>query len=218
MIANTPTLQQQQQYVQPYPISPDMKYVPRNVVRQNQNFININEADGPINDVYMRAIGETKKDKDIFWFVGKVARVSDVSLEVCVARQWALIEYHAANLRPLELSSKLGEMELWIAPGDSELDIAYNRPDVVMQKMERELEDSTGPKIRNIMVGFEAEIYDQDEDGFRTWRTDDGRPAKPEVIPAGVEGSTEESREGVPTQAELEALIKSMDTMDAAQD
>lgn len=184
-----------------------MKYVPRNVVRQNQHFVDIREAEGPTNDIYVR-----DGTNEIFWFCGKVARVSDISLETCVARQWALIEQHAANLRPLELSPKKGVLQIWTAPGDSELDIAYNRPEVVMQRMERIVDQ---PKIRNIFVGFQGEIYDQGEDGFRTWRTEDGRPAQPEVMPAGSTSTSGE--EGAPSQEELEKLLANMDTMDVSK-
>jgi hypothetical protein len=75
-------------------------------------------------------------------------------------------------------------LEIWTAPGDSELDVAYNRPDLVMKKMDRDLPESdtsSGSKIRNTMVGFLAEIYDEDEQGFRTWRTEEGLPANPEA-------------------------------------
>jgi hypothetical protein len=186
-----------------------MKYLPRNVVRQNQHFVDIREAEGPTNDIYVR-----DGTNEIFWFCGKVARVSDISLEECVARQWPLIEQHAANLRPLELSPKKGVLEIWTAPGDSELDIAYNRPEVVMQKMNRDVEPSSGTKIRNMLVGFQGEIYDQGEDGFRTWRTEDGRAAQPEVMPAG---STSTSEEGAPSQEELEKLLANMDKMDVSK-
>lgn len=156
------------------PIPPDMKYMERNVMRQHQNFVAIREAGGKemTNDVYVR-----EPSSGIFWFAGKVARVSDISLAHAVARQWPLIEQHAANLRPLELYPHRGTLEIWTAPGDSELDVAYNRPHVVFEKMSRDL----STKIKNVMVGFSGEVYQEGEEGFRTLRTEDGRPAKPEI-------------------------------------
>ncbi len=77
-----------------------MKYIPRNVARQHANFCDIREAGGVqmTNDVYVRDPNNpnNNKNNNIFWFVGKVARVSDVTLAQCVARQYGLIEQHAA--------------------------------------------------------------------------------------------------------------------------
>ena len=55
-----------------------MRYIPRNVMRQNQNFVAIREAGGPsmTNDVYAR-----EPNSSVFWFCGKVARVSGKSHE-----------------------------------------------------------------------------------------------------------------------------------------
>lgn len=55
-----------------------MRYIPRNVVRQNQNFVAIREVGGPsmTNDVYAR-----EPNSSVFWFCGKVARVSGTSQE-----------------------------------------------------------------------------------------------------------------------------------------
>ena len=162
------------------PAPPDMRYIPRNVMRQNQNFMMIREAGGKeiTNDVYI-------PDPDSggeFWFVGKIARISDISVEQAIARQWPLIVNHGANLRPVELYPHRGKLEVWVAPGDSELDVAYNRPDAVFQKMSPEVEGAKD--IKSNMIGFQGEVYDLtggSEMGFRTWRTDDGKPAKPEI-------------------------------------
>mmetsp|Transcript_35924 Transcript_35924/g.78710 ORF Transcript_35924/g.78710 Transcript_35924/m.78710 type:complete len:288 (-) Transcript_35924:246-1109(-) len=156
----------------------DMRYIEFNIGRQNRNFVDIRTAGGPemTNDVYARKAGD-----DTFWFAGKVARVSDVSPELAVARQWSLIETHAARLRPIELYPSRGKLELWIAPGDSEMDVAYNRPDCKFVQMKRP-EDLEGVGvIRQAEIGFQGEIYEGGEDGFRTWRHDDGSPVKPEI-------------------------------------
>lgn len=174
-----------------------MKYIPRNIKRQNDNFSNIQQADGPVNDIYARVVSGTTDD--LFWFVGKVARISDVTLEACVARQWPLLEYHAAALRPTEL--RVGATELLAAPGNSESDIANNRPGVAMKTMDRELSsddagstEDASTSIRNNMVGF------QGDDGLRK---NDGR--------FDVKPSEEELPEGIPSRDEFEAMIKSMD-------
>lgn len=164
-------------------IPKDMKYNEYNLMRQNKHFIAIRAAGGSemTNDIYAR-----DPDTDVFWFVGKVARISDVSLEKAVARQYPLIEEHSARLRPLELFDKNGLLELWSAPGDSELDVAYNRPHVIFVKMPRAhelLEEEGGAEgsVRNVEVGFQGELYESGEEGFRTQRKQDGSPLKPEI-------------------------------------
>lgn len=158
------------------PVRPDMKYLPRNVMRQHKNFVAIREAGGKelTNDVYIR-----EPNTEVFWFVGKVARVSDVTLAQAVSRQWPLIETHGANLRPIELFPGRGSLEIWCAPGDSEMEVAYNNPDLVFTKMTREVDGANA--VKNSFIGFQGEMYEGGEQGFRTWRKEDGTPAKPQV-------------------------------------
>lgn len=161
------------------PIPKDMRYIEFNLQRQNKHFAAIRAAGGSevVNDIYAR-----DPDSDTFWFAGKIARISDVSIEKAVARQYPLIEEHAARLRPLELFDKNGLLQLWAAPGDSEMDVAYNRPSVRFIKMGRDAEVEGANTVRNVEVGFQGEIYDGDEEGFRTQRTEDGLPVKPEIV------------------------------------
>ena len=163
------------------PAPPDMRYITRNVMRQNQNYMKLRQVGGEeiTNDVY---IPEPDSGGE-FWFVGKIARISDVSVEQAVARQWPLIVNHGANLRPVELYPHRAKLEVWVAPGDSELDVAYNRPDVLFQKMSSDVDGAKA--VKSNMIGFQGEVYDQGAGGpgmgFRTWRTEDGKPAKPEI-------------------------------------
>jgi hypothetical protein len=169
----------------------DMKYQPHNVVRQNEHFVAIREVAGSqmTNDVYVREPGQ-----EVCWYTGKVARVSDVSLEQTISRQWNLIETHAVNLRPIELSPSRGRNEILTAPGDSEIEVAYNRPTLLFQKRERQVEGAE--KVKSSSIGFQGEIYDKDEQGFRTWRTQDGRPNRPEI---NAEGETQAAARPPPT-------------------
>lgn len=191
---------------------PDMKYIPRNVQRQHQNFNALRDVGGPevTFDLYV-----PEPDSEIFWFVGKVASISDVPIEKAVARQWAMIEEHASNLRPIELYPNRGKLEIWMAPGDSELDVAYNRPDVVFQKMEKKVEGAEA--VKSNMVGFQGEVYEKGQGmGFRTWRTPDGKPAKPEIETPEMPGAPQavgedpieysDPRFRAPTEIELEKL------------
>ena len=169
-------------YAQYTQAAPDMSYEPRNLKRQHETFVDIRQVGGKdvTNDVYVRV-----PSQDVFWYSGKVAKVSDVTLEECVGRQWAMIERHACNLRPIELYPHRGTLEIWTAPGDSELDVAYNRPSVQMVKMTKPTEIITNRQVSNNKIGFQGEVYHDGEQGFRTWRTDDGLPARPEINPGG---------------------------------
>lgn len=185
------------------PVRPDMKYLPRNCQRQHEHFLAIREAAGKelTNDVYVR-----EPKSETFWFAGKVARVSDITVEQAVARQWPLIEMHAAHLRPIELFPSREALEIWIAPGDSEMEVAYNKPDLLFSKMEKDVLGSQS--ISNIMVGFQGEMYEAGEKGFRTWRKDDGSPAKPPV-----ETPNQEERR-MPTDEEMREIEKALEGKD----
>jgi len=181
------------------PVANDMTYVERNVKRSHENFLSLRNIGGKeiCNDVYAKS----PVAKEEIWYVGKVAKVSDVSLEDSISRQWNLIETHATNLRPIELYPHRGRLELWTAPGDSELEVAYNRPELKLTRMERY--EVTPQQLRNNLIGFQGEVYQEGEEGFRSWRKEDGSPARPEINPGG------ETRP--PTEAEMEQLRKEMD-------
>lgn len=160
------------------PVPKDMKYSEFNLKRQYNNFTAIRSAGGPemTNDIYAR-----DPDSDTFWFAGKIARISDVTLEKAVARQFPLMEEHSARLRGRELFDKNGLLELWAAPGDSEMDVVYNRSSCLFIKMARANETEGADDVKNREVGFKGEIYEAGEEGFRTQRTEDGLPLKPEI-------------------------------------
>jgi hypothetical protein len=193
------------------PVSPDMRYVPRNIMRQHENFINIREAGGKelTNDVYVRQPGSA-----VFWFSGKLARVSDVSLEDAVARQWPLIEQHAANLRPRELYAHRGVLEIWTAPGDSELEVAYNQPSIQFLKHARAEGGGGGTGVKSVMVGFQGEMYEPGEEGYRTIRTEDGRAAKPEIQQPRPDIQEPGNETRAPTDEEMAQLEKKLEGQD----
>lgn len=160
---------------------PDMRYIPRNCNRSAKTFTAIKSAGGPAADIY--GCVSTQNTEAVFWFLGKVAHISDVSLEQCVSRQWYLIQQHAANLRPIELFPAVTSrsLELWCAPADSELEVAYNRPtSAAFQKMSQDVVGAVDMKTN--LIGFQGEVYDRGEDGFRTWRlTANGMPSRAEI-------------------------------------
>lgn len=185
----------------------DMRYTPSNIMRQHQNFLAIREAGGSAvtYDLYAR-----DPNTDTFWFCGKVASVTDVSCERAISRQWPLIEEHAVRLRPMELFPKRGILEIWYAPGDSELDVAYNRPTIRFVPVTRPTKyDKEWMKTRTVEVGFQGEIYNRGEEGFRTLRNADGTPTKAEIIPP-----TEKRAPTDEEMAKISELMKGKDMQD----
>lgn len=177
------------------PVPRDMKYNIFNIKRQRENFDSIKAVAGTdlTNDVYAR-----DEETDTFWFIGKVARVSDIPLEKAMARQWPMIQEHSARLRPVDLYPKWGSLQLWVAPGDSEIDVAYCKPEIVFIQMFSDVDDAS--EVRNMEIGFAGELYESDEEGFRTKRTDDGKAVKQEIeIP---------SDQRQPTNAELDEMME----------
>lgn len=181
-----------------------MRYTPVNIMRQHQNFVAIRDVGGSsvTYDIYAR-----DPDTYTFWFCGKVACVTDVSCEMAISRQFPLIEEHAIRLRPLELFSKRGFLQLWYAPGDSELDVAYNRPTIRFNPVTRPSQyDKEWMKTKTIQVGFQGEVYNRGEEGFRTLRNEDGTPMKAEIIqPTEKRAPTDEE------MAQISELIKGKD-------
>lgn len=168
------------QFIGGLPVPRDMKYNMYNLQKQRDNYESMKAVGGKdiANDVYAK-----DPEDDTFWFVGKIARVGDVTVERAMARLWPMIEEHAARLRPVELYPKWGKLELWVAPGDSEIDVAYCKPEIQFVQMFREIdgEADISKTVRNVEIGFQGELYESNEEGFRTKRTADGRPVKPEV-------------------------------------
>jgi hypothetical protein len=121
-----------------------------------------------------------------------------------------MIERHACHLRPKELYPYRGNLQVWTAPGDSEVEVAYNLSTVRLLQFIHSKEwqykstkDSKYPlHIKASMVGFQGEVYQDGEDGFRTWRNDDGMPARPEISPGG-EAWPESAQELETIQQEL---------------
>lgn len=185
------------------PHPPDMAYEPTIVQRAHQTFYAIRGVGGKemTNDVYVR----DPVEKEVFWFTGKVARVSDIALEDCIQRLYPMIERHACHLRPKELYPHRGSLEVWTAPGDSELEVAYNRSTIRLKQFlhteewrynsnRSSISSSKYPlHVKAAMVGFQGEVYENGEDGFRTWRNDDGMPARPEIMTGSSDGE-------IPTQ------------------
>jgi hypothetical protein len=108
---------------------------------------------------------------------------------------------HAANCRPLELFAPVQHdaVDFWLAPIDSELDVAYFRPSAPFTQYQRPsvLGGSSSDKDNNItaivktlMVGYQGEVNASSEEGFRTERySQNGSPLVPKYNPLQMQST-----------------------------
>lgn len=137
-------------------------------------------------DVYVRS---PENDAQQYWFVGKVARctvqndLKGTSIptpeEAVLSQKRLILEYAKRELRPQNLGGPFAQsLELWLAPGDSEMDCVQNR--ISLTKVTGSASDlSEGFSVAD--VGYNPEIYLGDErtkGGLRVLRDDQGRPIK----------------------------------------
>ena len=141
-------------------------------------------------DVYVRA---PLNDPITFWFVGKIAirqprsGDSDDSLKITPemaiwSQKRLILEYAKQQLRPQNLGGKFSEgQEVWLAPGDSELDVVQNK--ITLTKVVGSINDLPDGFVVKDTVGYNPEIYVGDEvhkGGLRVQRNGDtGEPINP---------------------------------------
>ena len=88
-------------------------------------------------DVYVRS---PLNDETTFWFAGKLARRIDpndnkleglsipTESEAAISQKRLILEYAKNQLRPQNFGGPFGkDLELWLAPGDSEMDVVQNK-------------------------------------------------------------------------------------------
>ena len=136
------------------------------------------------NDVYVRA---PLNDPITFWFVGKIAirtdTGGDITPEMAIWSQKRLIlEYAKHQLRPQNLGGKFSDgQEVWLAPGDSEMDVVQNK--IPLVKVAGSASNLPDGFVVKDTVGFNPEIYVGDEvhkGGLRVQRDPDtGEPINP---------------------------------------
>jgi hypothetical protein len=128
-------------------------------------------------DVYVRS---PSNSATTFWFVGKIAyRNGATAQQAGLAQKRLIFEYSKSELRPQNLGGSYGnDLELWLAPGDSEMDTVQNKVT---------LEPITGSanKLPDDFdldsIGYNPEIYVGDEQvqgGLRVQRDEQGKPLK----------------------------------------
>lgn len=130
-------------------------------------------------DVYCKS---PSNDPELLWFVGKVnyrPNTAATPEQAVIAQKRLILEYAKRELRPQNLGGKYASaLELWLAPGDSEMDAVQNKISLAKVKgSTADLSDdfSVGD------VGYNPEIYIADErekGGLRIKRDDDGKPVK----------------------------------------
>lgn len=139
-------------------------------------------------DLYMRS---PLNDSELFWFIGKVNRsleddealegsVSPTEMEAVISQKRLIIEYAKNQLRPQNFGGPYSsELEIWLAPGDSEMDVVQNKISLV--KVTGSVKDlREGFSVKD--VGFNPEIYIGEEakdGGLRVKRDENGHPVKP---------------------------------------
>jgi len=141
-----------------------------------------------ISDLYMRS---PLNDEHVFWFVGKTVRRIDLDdeemkgasipteFEAVISQKRLIIEYAKNQLRPQNFGGPYAKnLEIWVAPGDSELDVVQNK--VSLKKVTGSTTDLSETFSVND-VGFNPEIYIGDEKndgGLRVKRDENGDPLK----------------------------------------
>jgi hypothetical protein len=140
-----------------------------------------------VSDLYLRS---PKHDPNLFWFVGKIARRLDeqqingavlpTEIDAVLAQKRVILEYAKIHLRPQNFGGSYSQhLEIWIAPGDSEMDVVQNK--VTLKQVIGSANDlSPGFNVKD--VGFDPEIYLGDEitqGGLRVKRDEHGQPLKP---------------------------------------
>jgi hypothetical protein len=145
------------------------------LARMSSKFEELKPKYGVSKDVYARL-----STSDVFWFVGKVSHADSITADEALSSLSIMIQEYSKSLRPIELAKlRLGgtELQIWTAPGNTEMDVAKN---VISLEMLQPVDVSL--KLPNIFdsIGFEPEIYVNGEEGFRCKRNADGTPVKPQ--------------------------------------
>ena len=131
-------------------------------------------------DVYCKS---PLNDTTRLWFVGKIAVTPNTSAtpeQAVISQKRIILEYSKRELRPQNLGGKYSDsLELWLAPGDSEMDCVQNK--ISLTKVVGSTADLVDDfSVSN--VGYNPEIYVGDErvkGGLRITRDDNGDPINP---------------------------------------
>mmetsp|Transcript_27446 Transcript_27446/g.41559 ORF Transcript_27446/g.41559 Transcript_27446/m.41559 type:complete len:361 (+) Transcript_27446:94-1176(+) len=201
----------------PFPIPRDMVYSEWNLKRQANNFekiSSIGDAD-LVSDVYVRCPGE-----EACWFIGKIVRVSDVTLYQAVLRQWSLIVNHARQLLPTVFADTSVWPQIWTAPADSQFEVASNDAKLALLEMNMEViyAQYKDKVVQNTMVGFRGEEFGGGIAGFRTHRDEDGKPTDPEIKNTVLQEIIDDDEGLLPREINRRVLAKDDDLTNEANE
>ena len=143
-----------------------------------------------------------------FWYVGKVAfgpddssdgTSSDGAVSACLSQKRVILEYSRQQLRPQNMDGKYAAaLELWLAPGDSEMDVVQNKVSLqLVRGSAADLPDDFTVET----VGYNPEVYVGDEvtkGGLRVELSEEGHP-----VPTSLRGQSV----GVASQNLAERLV-----------
>lgn len=122
-------------------------------------------------DVYAR-LSVTLEDNPFCYFLGKVVAVPEVSVAEAVWAQAPLIYRHAAFMHPELFGDDPEDVELLMAPGESEMGVAQEQ--VSLQPLETSPRGAAPTSAEE--VGFEPETLVHGQVPFRVRRSPEGAP------------------------------------------
>jgi hypothetical protein len=121
-------------------------------------------------------------DPELLWFVGKIAvrpNTAATPQQAVLSQKRIILEYSKTKLRPQNFGGKYAStLELWLAPGDSEMDVVQNK--LALEKVKGSATDLS-EDFSIVDVGYNPEIYLGDEvaqGGLRIKRDENGEPVK----------------------------------------
>lgn len=141
------------------------------------NIIKLDYNDKVIHDCYARLEGS-----EVCWFIGKVAHIPEVSMKDAFELYIVLLKEYSKSLRPIELAVKSTSinLQIWYAPGNSEMSVAQNK---ISLKLYTSAANTTSQpydvsKVGAVesFIGFQPEVYQDGEEGFRVLRDSNGHP------------------------------------------
>jgi len=153
----------------------------RLLAKRCESFEKLKEVGHPVAcDLYARLGGTTT-----FWFCGKLIHDPGMQFSEAMSIELPVIVEYAKALRPQELGSPMSakistDMQIWHAPANSEMDVAQNK--VTLNRFVPLLiEDYSHILVSSSiedLIGYQPEIYQGGEKGFRVQRGDNGEPLK----------------------------------------
>ena len=75
-------------------------------------------------------------------------------------------------MRPVELGRAFGQCEIYVALGDTEMQVSNNDPNIRLERMERHIEGCDD--VSSLEVGLSLEVVTNKGAGFFVERNDDG--------------------------------------------